>query len=40
MSFDIAFETFGIPGIVLFGLCTVAYKLHQKFYTLNKTDKN
>ena len=31
MSFDSAFETFGIPGIVLFGLCTVAYKLHQTF---------
>mgnify|MGYP000117169371 CR=1 FL=1 len=31
MSFDSAFETFGISGIVLFGLCSLTYKIHQNF---------
>ena len=31
MSFEYAFETFGIPGIVLFGLGAIAYKLHQNY---------
>ena len=31
MSFDSAFETFGIPGVVAFGLGYIAYKIHQKY---------
>ena len=31
MSFDSAFETFGIPGLIVFGLGAVAYKLYQKY---------
>lgn len=31
MSFDTIFENFGIPGIILFGLGTLAYKMYQKY---------
>ena len=31
MSFDSAFETFGIPGVIAFGLGYVAYKIHQNY---------
>jgi len=31
MSFDTAFATFGIPGLVVFGFGAVAYKLWQRY---------
>lgn len=31
MSFEYAFETFGIPGLIAFGLGMVAYKLHHSY---------
>lgn len=31
MSFDSAFETFGIPGVVAFGLGCIAYKIYYKY---------
>jgi len=31
MSFDTAFEMFGIPGIILFGFGILGYKFHQKY---------
>ena len=31
MSFDSAFETFGIPGVVAFGLGYIAYKIYHKY---------
>lgn len=31
MSFDTAFETFGIPGVIALGLGYVAYRIYQKY---------
>lgn len=31
MSFDSAFEMFGVPGLILFGVGVIAYKVHQHY---------